>query len=773
MERKNGGLSPAEKLELNKKVALLTGRDFWTTQDYSDFGIPSVRFSDGPNGLRVQAGSGDNFGLENSLPATCFPCSCLTACSWDRELLFALGQRLGREAAWFKVDVLLGPGVNIKRNPLCGRNFEYFSEDPYLAGELAAQYIRGVQSVGVSCCVKHFAVNNREWARTVYDVNVSERALREIYLAPFEAAVEGGVRAVMTSYNKLNGVYCSENEGLISGILRGEWGFDGIVISDWVGTSDRVAGVKAGEDIEMPRCRLTPEELLSAVSGGKLSEEQIDACVNRIAKFANLRGRGGEPYDAAEHLAFARRAAAAGAVLLKKSRLPLERGAEIAVIGALAGRPHIQGAGSARVNSSADDVLECLGAKFSVIGYERGYRSDGKRSKGLIRRAVRLARRAKNTVLFIGLGEQYDAEGADRENLFLPPCQTELIAALAAVGVRPVAVLCAGGVVDAAWDGCVSDLLHMHLAGAGMGGALASVLCGEEEPGGRLAESYPLRYEDVPCARSYAADPFSCEYKEDIFVGYRYYDAADIAVKYPFGFGLSYACFEYSDLRADCRGVRFTLTNTAARAGTEVAQLYLSPPDCGFAFPVKKLIGFEKVRLEAGESREIYIPMDKKCLRAYDENAGKWRIFAGQYGLHIGSSSRDIRLSAQIYAEGDAPENCGDGLKERESILRAVREDMPATAEGRGKKRERRVIDMHSPLIWLKDAKGAGGRLIYAIANFYCTSKKQRALLTFRYITVRSVAQYAGFNGAQAQGFIDICNGKFFRGLKRIITKKL
>ena len=769
MDETDGAAYAAKQLSLQQKARIVTGKDFWTSQDYPEIGIPSVRFSDGPNGLRMQRDSADNFGIGKSLPATCFPCACAVASSWDRQLARALGKRLGEEAAYFGADVLLGPGVNIKRNPLCGRNFEYFSEDPYLAGEVAAQYILGVQGTGTGACVKHFAANNREWARTVCDSRMGERTLREIYLYPFEIAVKkGGVRYVMTAYNKLNGTYCSENERLISGILRGEWNFGGAVVSDWTGTADRVAGIKAGEDLEMPRCAFTPEEVLAAVEDGSLSREQLDACVRRIVRAAMYPKAERKEYDLEEHLRLARELAENCAVLLKNEGvLPLEGKERVAVIGDLARDMHVQGGGSAHVNCARrDDFLQELSKLAHICGFERGYRRDGKGDKKLAERAVKLAKSADKTVLFLGLSEIYDAEGGDRPGINLPANQLNLLHRLAARGVRPVVVLCAGSAVDTSWDNMCSAVLCLHLAGEGAAYAAARLLCGQANPCGKLAESYPADYKDVPCHRGFAANALSAEYAEDIFVGYRWYDAAEISPKYPFGHGLSYTQFCYSQLAVSPAGVRFKVKNIGGVAGAEVAQLYISPPDCGFAFPRKRLAGFEKVFLQPLEEREIFIPFEDTTFRAFN---GKWRIYAGRYGILIGSSSRDIRLEAQINLKGEVPPAPGTGVAERRKIIAAARDFSPAPdlpQKGRAE------ITMYSPMIDLKRAKGLAGRLIYRLATAIVRRKGHTALHTFRYITVRGVAQYAGFNLAQAHGFVQICNGRFLRGLAAIIKKK-
>ncbi len=756
-----------------KKLALLTGRDFWNSNACEELGIPSLRFSDGPHGLRVQAEkASDNLGLEGAMPATCFPTLAALGCSWDTELARGMGERLGEEAAGFGVNVLLGPGVNLKRNPLCGRNFEYLSEDELLAGMLAAEYICGVQSKGVACCVKHFACNSREFARTVVSMEVSERALREVYLAPFERAVKAGVGAVMTAYNRVNGVYCSENESLISGILRGEWGFDGIVVSDWTGTYDRAAGVRAGEDLEMPGCKFTPDELKKAMAEGRLALADVDACAERIGRFAGRYARTEKTaFDPAEHLAFARSAAEKCAVLLKnEGALPLKKGASVAVLGAAAEQPYIQGGGSSHVNAQVvDDIIHCLSEKFVVTACEKGYNGNGRSSARLRKRALAAARTAENVVLFMGLTENDDAEGGDRSDLFLPACQTELLRALSAEGIRPVVVLCAGSAVDASWDGMCSAVLYLPLTGAGTGGALARLLCGDAVPCGKLAQTFPLRGEDVACADSYAKDPYICRCKEDILVGYRWFDAADLPVKYPFGHGLSYASFEYSRLSATESGVAFRVRNVGSVTAAEVAQVYVSQPDCGHAVAVRKLLGYAKVTLAPGEERAVFVPVDRQVLAVYVEEDGRFVTYSGRYGVAVGSSSRDLRLFGEMTVNGAAPQRPGEGEERRRRLVVQVKSDSAVPpAEERG----RITVNMYTPVIGLKRARGLFGRLLYRAADFYCTSKKQTALLTFRYLTVRSAMQFAQFDLAQAHGFIDMCNGRFFKGLKKIITKR-
>ncbi|MCD8372065.1 MAG: glycoside hydrolase family 3 C-terminal domain-containing protein [Clostridia bacterium] len=757
--------------DLQNKIKLLTGKDFWNTQEYPQFNARSFRFSDGPHGLRLQSGSDDNFGLNGSCPATCFEENSCAACSWDEDILYGAGVRLGQEAAYFGASVLLGPAVNIKRNPLCGRNFEYFSEDPYLTGKLASAYIKGVQQNGVSCCVKHFAANNREFARSVCDSVLSERALREVYLLPFEMCVtEGEVGAVMTAYNKVNGVHCSQNKWLISDILRGEWNFDGIVVSDWVGTCDRVEGVKAGEDIEMPCCPLSCEELENAVKEGKLNEEDIDGCVKRISAFSQKWTGSVRECDFDEHSDFARRCAENSIVLLKNDGvLPLKKGVKVAVVGELAQKPHIQGGGSAKVSCKhTEDILSCLKEKFEVTGYEKGYSLSGKYSKKLLKRAVKLAKGADAVICFSGTCDRQDTEGADKSGISLPLCQTQLIKELAKTGKKVIVCLACGSAVQMEFDCDADALVYSGLYGQSGAKALSDILCGDVCPSGKLAESFPVSYSDLPCSGVFGSDAYKEEYKEDIFVGYRWFEGAGISPKYPFGYGLSYTDFEYSDVETDENGVSFTIKNAGSVDGKEVAQVYVSFPDCGIAQPAKVLKGFKKVSVKAGESVAVYIPFDEKTFRTFDEKRGAWRIFAGEYTILVGSSSRDIRLVRNIKVDGEQPE-CGGGYLKRQKIIEEAKRVQPERAEEDATRIE---ITLYSPFEQLKRAKGAGGRLLYFIGSKIFSSKKNPSLQTLRYLYMRAVAQYAGFNGPQTQGLLLACNGHFFKGLKKIIFKK-
>ncbi|MCD8040563.1 MAG: glycoside hydrolase family 3 C-terminal domain-containing protein [Clostridia bacterium] len=758
---------------LQQKIKLLTGKDFWNTQSYPELGAASVKFSDGPHGLRLQRGAYDNFGIKKSVPATCFAESSSLACSWDEDLLYGQGLRLGREAAYFGVNVLLGPSVNIKRNPENGRNFEYFSEDPFLTGRLASAYIKGVQNNGVSCCVKHYAANNREFARTVCNSVLSRRALREVYLYPFEECVKRGeVGAVMTAYNKVNGVHCSENGQLISGILRGEWGFDGLVVSDWAGTYDRAAGIRAGEDIEMPRCALSYDETEKALQSGSLSEGDIDACVQRIADFSQKwRGTAAE-CDFAEHSDFVEKCAENSIVLLKNDGvLPLKRTQKVAVVGAFAQEYHFQGGGSARVNSNVDcNILGCLQQELTVIGYEKGFNTSGKYSKGLLKRALKLCSGADTVICFVGQSYLQDTEGADKSGISLPLCQTELVTRLAKTGKKVVVVLSCGSAVDTSWDRDVNALLQAGLFGQSGGKALAQILSGKVNPSGKLAESYPQSYADVPCASSFGKDPYKEVYKEDVFVGYRWYDAAGISPKYPFGYGLSYTNFEYYGMRATEEGVSFAIKNSGRADGAEVAEVYIAFPDCGFAQPEKVLKGFKKVYIRSGESVKIFIPFDENTFRTYDDRLNKWRIFAGEYKILVGSSSRDIRLECTLELQGYVPESGGNDKKAK--IISSVLTDAESPSDKAATEDGYTEITLLTPFAALRRARGLAGRLLYRVGCRICSSKKNPSLKTLSYLYMRSVAQYARFNGVQTEGLLLACNGHFFKGLKKIIFKK-
>ena len=653
-----------KELTLEEKCALLSGAETFKTRGMPKHGIPQIWLSDGPHGLRKQAGESDHLGLNPSVPATCFPTASAVANSWDAALGEEIGAALGEEAAAQEVSVALGPGLNMKRNPLCGRSFEYFSEDPYLAGKLAAGYIRGIQSKGVAACPKHFAVNSQETRRMASDSIVDERTLREIYLTGFEIAVkEGHPRSIMSSYNLVNGTYANENKHLLMEILRGEWGFDGAVITDWGGSNDHALGVKNGSTLEMPAPGGdSVRELLAAVESGKISESDIDARLSELLPlvFDTKAALDAAPreFDAAAHHALARRAAEESLVLLKNegSLLPLAEGTKVAVIGDFAKNPRYQGAGSSMVNSTQVDVLldKLIDSELNVIGYQQGFDRHGKPDAALQKSACELATQADTVILCMGLDEIAESEGLDRSNLRLAQNQVDLLQAVAAVNPKIAVVLYSGSVVETPWlDNCQA-LLYAALGGQAGAGAVADALTGKVNPCGKLAETWPLAYADVPSAADFATRRKTVEYREGLYIGYRYFTTAEKAVRFPFGYGMSYTTFAYSDLVTDEQGVSLTVTNTGSVAGTEIVQLYIAKKNSELFRPAKELKGFARVTLAPGEKQRITIMLDDKAFRFWNVKANRWEIEGGEYELLVGASVEDIRLCEKISVHGTA-----------------------------------------------------------------------------------------------------------------------
>ena len=653
-----------KELTLEEKCALLSGAETFKTRGMPQHGIPQIWLSDGPHGLRKQAGESDHLGLNPSVPATCFPTASAVANSWDAALGEEIGAALGEEAAAQEVSVVLGPGLNMKRNPLCGRSFEYFSEDPYLAGKLAAGYIRGIQSKGVAACPKHFAVNSQETRRMASDSIVDERTLREIYLTGFEIAVkEGHPRSIMSSYNLVNGTYANENKHLLMEILRGEWGFDGAVITDWGGSNDHALGVKNGSTLEMPAPGGdSVRELLAAVESGEISESDIDARLSELLPlvFDTKAALDAAPreFDAAAHHALARRAAEESLVLLKNegSLLPLAAGTKVAVIGDFAKNPRYQGAGSSMVNSTQVDVLldKLIDSELNVIGYQQGFDRHGKPDAALQKSACELATQADTVILCMGLDEIAENEGLDRSNLRLAQNQVDLLQAVAAVNPKIVVVLYSGSVVETPWlDNCQA-LLYAALGGQAGAGAVADALTGKVNPCGKLAETWPLAYADVPSAADFATRRKTVEYREGLYIGYRYFTTAEKAVRFPFGYGMSYTTFAYSDLVTDEQGVSLTVTNTGSVAGTEIVQLYIAKKNSELFRPAKELKGFARVTLAPGEKQRITIMLDDKAFRFWNVKANRWEIEGGEYELLVGASVEDIRLCEKISVHGTA-----------------------------------------------------------------------------------------------------------------------
>lgn len=660
------------ELTVEEKASLTSGASFWTTQGIERAGIPAIVLTDGPHGVRLQKGSADHLGIGDSVPATCFPPAVALGSTFDPELLERVGTALGEEARAEGVGVLLGPGVNIKRSPLCGRNFEYLSEDPIVSGVLGAALVNGLQSQGVGGSLKHFAANNQEHERMSSSSDVDPRPLREIYLRGFQRVVEDAQPwTVMCSYNRLNGVYTSEDPWLLNTVLRDDWGFEGLVVSDWGAVNDRVVGLPAGLDLEMPSSDgRSAAALLAAVADGSLDESALDLGARRVVELvqkavAGARSSAGSvdaAYDVDAHHALAREAAGRGAVLLKNDDaiLPLDAATSVAVIGAFAEKPRYQGAGSSLINpTKLDNALDAITAYAGQanVGFAAGFTTDGSDGAALVAPAVELASSKDVVVLFLGLPGSYESEGFDRDDLHLPAEQLALLAAVVAANPRTVVVLANGGVVELPFADDVPAILEGWLGGQAGGSAIADVLYGAVNPSGRLAETIPLKLSDTPAYLNFPGDFGHVRYGEGLFVGYRWYDARDAEVSYPFGHGLSYTTFGYSDLSvaADASGitVRVTVTNTGDRAGREVVQVYTGLAASGVQRAPREIKAFANVALEVGESRQVEIAVRGEDLAYWDIRVDRWIVEPGAYSVEVGASSRDIRLSAVVEVEGE------------------------------------------------------------------------------------------------------------------------
>ena len=649
-----------KQMTLEEKASLMSGANFWNTKPVTRLGIPGMMLTDGPHGLRKQGGKADHLGLNKSIPATCYPSAAGLANTWDEALIEEMGRFLGLEAASEGVSVLLGPGVNIKRSPLCGRNFEYFSEDPYLSGKMAAALIRGIQSNGISACVKHYAANSQELRRMTNDSVVDERTLREIYLPAFEMAVkEGGVKTLMTSYNRVNGIYAHEHPHLLRDILYGEWAFDGVVVSDWGGNNDRVESVRQGGTLEMPSSNgQTDRHIVEAVRNGHLEESILDEQVDRLLDLVLTTQEHitGKIYDRDAHHAVAAKVAEKSAVLLKNEgkTLPLSKQQRIAVIGDFAKEPRYQGAGSSKINPTkldcGLDALKAIGA--NVTGFATGFRRGGKKDTMLIRQACNLAENADVVLLWLGLDEGGEAEGVDRPDMKLPENQIALLDAVAEVNPNIVVVLSCGCAVEMGWDVKAKAVIHGYLGGQAGALAMAKLLTGAVNPCGKLSETVPLRYEDVSSAPYYPGMEATSEYREGLYVGYRYFDTAKREVKYPFGYGLSYTEFAYSDLTVTEDAVHFTVRNIGSVYGEEIAQLYIHATTNGMFRPEQELKGFAKVGLNPGEEKRVAIALNDRSFAVWSVLENNWVIEGGNYELRIGASSRDIRLTAEVQKAG-------------------------------------------------------------------------------------------------------------------------
>jgi beta-glucosidase len=655
-------------LTLKQKASLLSGKDFWSTKSIDDAGVPSIVLTDGPHGIRRQDAAADHLGINGSLPSTCFPPAVAVGSTWNRELAAKVGAAVGREALVFGVSVVLGPGVNIKRSPLCGRNFEYYSEDPLLSGVLGAAHVTALQETGPGASVKHFAVNNQETERMRISADVDERTLREIYFPAFERVVtEARPATVMCSYNKVNGVYASHNRWLLTDVLRSDWGFDGAVVSDWGAVSDRVAGVAAGMDLEMPGSGgTTDQQIIDAVHDGRLTEDQVDDAVRRVIALTALPREAAGNLPLEEHHALAREVAAESIVMLRNdTALPLNTGQRIAVIGPFAASPRFQGGGSSHINATrTDSALDELTAlardRNATIDYAPGFSLDETESAILKDEAVTAAQAADVALVFAGLSEREESEGFDRTALELPSEQIELIRAVAAAAPKTVVVLSNGGVVSLeGWHDDVDAIVEGWLLGQASGGAIADVLFGVVNPSGRLAETIPLHLEDNPSWLNFPGEQGHVRYGEGVFVGYRYYSTAGVKVRYPFGHGLSYTTFATSNLELetlsdDSLTVHATITNIGNRAGKHVVQVYVATATGPVRRPARELRAFTKIDLQAGESKEVALTLDRRAFAYWDVELDRWVVPAGAYTIQVCSDASTVLAEQEVTLAGDS-----------------------------------------------------------------------------------------------------------------------
>lgn len=652
------------QMTLEEKASMCSGMDFWHTQQIERLGIPAVMVSDGPHGLRKQSDEADHLGINDSITAVCFPAACATACSFDRDLLNDMGTTLGKECQAENLSVLLGPAVNIKRSPLCGRNFEYLSEDPYLTGELATAYIKGVQSQNVGTSIKHFAANNQEHERMSSSSDIDERTLHEIYLPGFETAVKQAKPwTVMCSYNRLNGVFVSENKKLLNNILKEEWGFQGIVLSDWGAVNDRVAGLLAGLELEMPGSYgVNDASIIQAVQSGRMAEEVLDQTVEKILTivYRFLENRQQETFDRAADHKKAVEIAKQCIVLLKNDGiLPFKKDEKnIAFIGGFATTQRYQGGGSSHINSyKVDSTLEFAG-RYANISYAEGFSvTEDKEDDGLLAEAIALAEKSDKVVVFAGLPDSFESEGYDRSHMRLPACQNHLIEELIKVQKNIVVVLHNGSPVELPWADEVSGIVEAYLGGEGIAEAIADILFGQANPCGKLAESFPLKLEDNPSFLNFPGTGQRVNYAEGVFVGYRYYDTKKMEVRFPFGFGLSYTTFAISNLQVSAKEIKSSdkltvtvdVTNTGKMAGKEVVQLYVHDTTGAAIRPEKELKGFSAVFLQPGETKSVSMTLNKRSFAWYNDEISDWYAATGDYVLMVGNSSRNIVLAETIH----------------------------------------------------------------------------------------------------------------------------
>ena len=797
------------QMTLEEKASLCSGRDFWHLKGLERLGIPAIMVADGPHGLRAVIGDPTELDLQRSAPATCFPTASALAATWNRKLVHEVGRALGEECLEQGVSVLLGPGANIKRSPLCGRNFEYLSEDPFLSGEMAASHIQGVQSQAIGASLKHYAVNNQEYRRMTINAVVDERALREIYLAGFEIAVKKAQPwTVMGAYNRVNGVYACEHSHLLDRVLREEWGFRGTLITDWGAMNDRVDALAAGLDLEMPGP--SPENdalIIAAVQEGRLDEKVLDLTVERILRLIyQARDALDENFDLDRevHHNLVRRAAGEGAVLLKneESVLPLDKECRVALIGEMARMPRYQGAGSSLVNPWRLDTLHDEMIKLTEEGkitFAPGYSRNGREvDPALIQEALATAGEADAVIVCAGLPERFEVEGLDREHLGLPESHNQLIEALASAHDRVIVVLQNGAPVEMPWIDRVQAVLEGYLGGQAGGGALADLLYGEISPSGKLAETFPIRLEDTPAYPNFPGGPRTVEYRESLYVGYRFYDSVDKEVLFPFGHGLSYTTFAYRDLslnttriiEPETLEIDLRVKNTGDRAGKEIVQLYIRPADSAVFRPEKELKGFAKIDLQPGEEKVVHFVLDRRAFAYYSTGEKEWLVEPGKYQIMVGASSRDIRCRAEVFLESSQPET---SPPERDRLAAYL--DFPADGQvsrkvfadllGRplpdNKLVRKGSYTMNTPVKDLE--RTLIGRLLLSILQKQVAEmtgddpESPNALMiqsVIRDIPLRSLARMAGdrLDPKVLEGVLMIANGGFLKGLAAILGSR-
>ena len=765
------------QMTLEDKISLCSGANFWQTKKYEQYGIPSLFMCDGPHGLRKQEDVADMLGVNKSRPATCFPAEVTTAGSWDPELLTEIGAAIGEEAKEQGVGLVLGPGANLKRNPLCGRNFEYFSEDPYLAGKLAAGFIRGAEAQGVGTSLKHFAANSQELSRFTSDSVMDGRTLRELYLTAFEIAVkEGKPSTVMCAYPKLNGTHCSDHKELLTDILRSEWGFDGMVVTDWGAMNDRIEGFRAGCDLNMPGgSDYMEKEVLQAVKDGTLPESCVNDSARRVLKLVfraaeTLSKKAACDYEA--HHALAKRAAAEGAVLLKNEDgiLPLQPGEKIAVIGAMAKELRYQGAGSSHINpTKLPQPLELLpGAVYAPGCDEKGSTTDA-----LLQEVQNAARKAETVVVFAGLPAQCESEGFDRDSLKMPEGHRKMIEVAAQANPNIVVVLLCGSVVECPWTDKVKAILYMGLPGQAGGEAIADLLYGRANPGGKLAESWPYRYEDVPSSGIYGKTTDAL-YQEGVYVGYRYYDKAGVPVRWPFGYGLSYTEFAYSDLTVEGDTASVTVRNVGKCSGAEVVQLYLAAPQEGLHRPVRELKGFQKVHLQPGESETVRFTLTDRSFALWQDG---WKVPGGTYTVCIGGLTAEIEksgddLSIPAWQKGSWYERCTGKPNPADWEKMLGHSYTPPVLKKGSFTMDNTVMEMKDYSLVMKImlkavestvAKGFGGKKDYENPDFRMMMNASAGA------PLRSMQISGGMKGGVLPGMLEMANGHFFRGIWKMI----